>query len=66
MGKLKYPWCYLHRHPILVFMVAWNYRQRKAGILPDEWFWADIRLMDKVFPTISNDMRKYADSKKAG
>jgi len=61
MDGLKYPWCYLHKHPILAVIIAWNYRQRRLRKLPDKWHWADIKLMDKVYSPIADNMRKYPD-----
>ena len=44
---MKYPWNYLHKHPILVILIAWNYKLRSWGYLPDEWYWADTKLLKK-------------------
>lgn len=30
-------------------LVAENYRQRRLGLLPDEWFWADQLLLELGF-----------------
>lgn len=54
MDGLSYPWCYLHRHPILVISTAFNYWQRKRGMKPDEWHPADYELMVKVAKKADN------------
>lgn len=29
---------------ILWPLVAWNLRERRLGYLPDQWYWADLKL----------------------
>lgn len=28
-------------------LVWWNYRQRERGVKPDEWYWADLLLIER-------------------
>jgi hypothetical protein len=39
----------IYRFPVVVFLwvlVLNNYRKRAKGLLPDEWYWADKKLID--------------------
>lgn len=42
---MTYPIKHIFSHPILVCLILWNYRQRKLHKKPDEWYWADKKLM---------------------
>lgn len=45
---MGYPQKHFFRHPLLVALVLFNYWQRKKGIKPDEWYWADRCLYEKT------------------
>lgn len=45
---ISYPWMHLFRHPILVLLVAYDYKLRKEGKRPDRWYKYDLRLMKKT------------------
>lgn len=46
---MSYPWCYIHRHPILVLTILWDYRQRRKGARPDKWHPFDVKLFNQIF-----------------
>jgi hypothetical protein len=42
----QYPLKHFLRHPYLVTLVMWDYTLRRWYRKPDEWYWADRRLME--------------------
>lgn len=45
---IPYPWCYFFSHPVLTVIIAYDYRQRRLKKRPDQWHWADIKLMNII------------------